>query len=432
MKKKTLLFTAVALALCLCAIFPAYAASIPLTPALDTIAEDCGMVKSGLRGGDLVFSISDFRQALGTSKFDSITVTTLPTASEGVLKLSGLRVSEGQEIDADYLGLLCFSPASAEVDESAFGFVCEDLSGSEIRCRLRVIDSVNRAPCVSEAAAVSLSAWTQKNLPFEGKLRASDPEGDAITYQVVKYPRKGAVTMKNEGSYIYTPKKNYTGDDSFTYVARDEYGNYSTVATVKVSVVARTSNVEYSDVSSNASANAVLVMTSRGIMNGKISGDNLLFEPDGGVTRSEFTVMAMKAAGIRPRNEAGVTFFDDDAEIPAGEKPYIALAQKAGYINGSFDGRGLYFRPNDNITAAEAAVIVGRILDLDRVDVSPVFAASEKLIPTWASIPASSLCSAGVVEEEWLASDITERTLTRLDTAELLLDMIRYININVK
>ena len=343
------------------------------------------------------------------------------------LKLSGVRVVAGQEIDTEYLGLLSFSPASELVCESKFGFRCEDLSATEITCQLRVTDGVNRAPSVNSSVATSVSAWTQKGIALEGRVRASDPEGDALTYQVVKYPRKGSLIMESDGSYVYTPRKNYTGDDEFTYVARDEYGNYSTVATVDVSVVKRVSGVVYDDVNGGKLTNAVSVMTASGIMNGRISGDHLLFEPELEVTRSEFTVMAMKAVGIRPSSDRAVTFFDDDADIPNAERPYIALAQKLGYVNGSFDGNGLYFRPNDKITAAEAAVIVRKLLGTASSDASEVFASDEQVVPTWASLPASSLYEAGVVDDDWLTLDITSRTLTRADVAELLFGAVRYI-----
>ena len=427
MKKKILVLTVISVCVLICASFPAYALERSLSPALDGIASECGMVKSGVRGGDIDFEISDFRQALGTSKFGSIVVTSLPSASDGMLKLSGVRVVAGQEIDTEYLGLLSFSPASELVCESKFGFRCEDLSATEITCQLIVTDGVNRAPSVNSSVATSVSAWTQKGIALEGRVRGSDPEGDALTYQVVKYPRKGSLIMESDGSYVYTPRKNYTGDDEFTYVARDEYGNYSTVATVDVSVVKRVSGVEYDDVNGGKLTNAVSVMTASGIMNGRISGDQLLFEPELEVTRSEFTVMAMKAVGIRPSSDRAVTFFDDDADIPNAERPYIALAQKLGYVNGNFDGNGLYFRPNDKITAAEAAVIVRKLLGTASSDASEVFASDEQVVPTWASIPASSLYEAGVVDDDWLTLDITSRTLTRADVAELLFGAVRYI-----
>ena len=425
MKIKALLFALLAFTVAMTATLTVYATDGGITPALDGIAIECGMVKSAPRGEDFEFSVSDFRRALGTSKFDSITVTALPESSDGVLKLSGLRVTEGQRIDVAELGALVFTPASSLFDGGSFCFACEDLSGTDITCSLRAVEGENRSPSVSAVASVRLNAWTQKNLPCSGRVSASDPDGDAISYQVVKYPRKGSLVMESDGSYVYTPKKNYTGEDSFTYVARDEYGNYSKVATVSVSVVRRLSDVEYSDVERATDANVLSALTASGIVGGRISGDSLLFEPEVKVSRSEFTVMAMKAAGVRPIGEAGVTYFDDDDEIPAGERPYIALAQRMGYINGSFEGDGLYFRPCDDITAAEAAVIVGKILGISGSGVSPAFAPSDA-VPGWASVPASALCDAGVIDESWLSSSLTTRTLTRLDAAEVLFQMMRY------
>ena len=58
-------------------------------------------------------------------------------------------------------------------------------------------------------------------------LGASDPEGDVLTYEIIKYPSHGVIELRDVdcGSYVYTARDGYIGVDSFEYVARDEYGN---------------------------------------------------------------------------------------------------------------------------------------------------------------------------------------------------------------
>jgi VCBS repeat-containing protein len=63
----------------------------------------------------------------------------------------------------------------------------------------------------------------------------TDPNGLPLTARVVNGPGHGSVTMNPNGSFTYTPAANYTGPDSFTYVASDGEGT-SSPATVNLKV----------------------------------------------------------------------------------------------------------------------------------------------------------------------------------------------------
>jgi VCBS repeat-containing protein len=43
-------------------------------------------------------------------------------------------------------------------------------------------------------------------LPNEGKLKVTDPEGQAMTYTVLRQPKRGTVEIREDGSFVYTPK----------------------------------------------------------------------------------------------------------------------------------------------------------------------------------------------------------------------------------
>ena len=49
----------------------------------------------------------------------------------------------------------------------------------------------------------------------------TDPQGKALTAQLVSGPDKGTLTLNTDGSFTYTPVANYVGSDSFTYQAND-------------------------------------------------------------------------------------------------------------------------------------------------------------------------------------------------------------------
>lgn len=55
----------------------------------------------------------------------------------------------------------------------------------------------------------------------------SDPDGDAMTAEVYRPPRRGILTMSASGAFSYAPDKDLVGTDSFEYVARDGLGGAS-------------------------------------------------------------------------------------------------------------------------------------------------------------------------------------------------------------
>ncbi len=63
----------------------------------------------------------------------------------------------------------------------------------------------------------------------------TDPEGTALTAQLVSGPSHGTLTLNSNGSFLYTPTTGYSGSDSFTYKASD--GSLtSNTATVSITV----------------------------------------------------------------------------------------------------------------------------------------------------------------------------------------------------
>ncbi len=360
------------------------ASAEPLSEGAALYAEDATLIKSGYLGESVHFRLSDFRQALGTKKISAIVITSLPEAGSGTLFLASSRLVKGQSIPAAAINLLKFVPAASTVQESSFTFTAGNAcGGAEIKCVIRLIEKKNEAPSVAEDAALSVT--TQKGISYFGTLSATDPEGDALYFRVTSYPKRGTLSLLDSetGEFRYTPTGNYKGKDSFSYVVRDEYGNFSTEQTVSVKVKNRASSLVYEDVAGTDTELAAVTLTDEGVVLGRLSGDGMFFDPDKTVSRGDFTVMAMKIAGFSPIDGLYDTCFDDNESIPTSVRRYIATAQIKGYVNGKFDGTGLYFAADEAITKAEAAVIVCNVLGLKGNASEPVFAADGS-IPTWA------------------------------------------------
>ncbi len=419
--KRIVLSLALLLSLLLPLALPA-SAYTRLSYGADHLAASASLRKSGEKGEPIRFSEVDFKQALGLSRIDTVTLLSLPDASAGVLKVGDRAAVAGEILPRESLSSLALYPASAAVESATFRFcVDQTRATTALECSLQWIECVNYGPTVQELDARSLAVSTQAGITVFGTMHAQDPEGDALRYLIVSYPTKGYLRVSEEtGEYRYTPLSGKSGSDSFSYVAQDTYGNYSEVATVQVQVKARTDTLVYADMRGHAAHSAALTLTEAGVMIGTISGDDYLFSPDGTISRADFLVMAMKSAGCTPAQGMERTWFDDDDAIADAVRPYVATAQLYGYVNGTFDGAGLYFQPDQAITRAEAAMVLSRLLSLPLADAVPAAVTDSAAIPVWARSAVYALYDAGLLPLVGADQGAATAPLTRADAALLL------------
>lgn len=365
-----------------------------VSPALEVIAQQTPMAKAGLVGNEILFSPRDFERVLNMSEITSITVTAVPAATDGELLIGSSTVCAGQTISRDSLELMSFA-AAGDGRQASFDFRVDDRPYT-LTCRLYLLDGINYSPTVgTQLTAVS----TYRAVAAYGRLSASDPEGDALTYQIVSYPEHGCLQLYGDGYYAYTPSSDYTGRDSFRYVVYDTYGNYSAAGTVPLEISTSISSAKYEDMVGSQAYAAAIKLTDMGVMNGTQVGEGCFFYPERGVTRCEFVVMALKAAGVSSLPAVSDTGFVDDADIPSALKPYIATAARLGYVMGSSLNGEKYFFPNAQLTVAEAATIVTAILGLD-TEVAVSTFAGEASSPIWARQAVGQLVERGLLPSD--------------------------------
>ena len=63
-----------------------------------------------------------------------------------------------------------------------------------------------------------------------------DPEGDALTAELITTTISGTLALNADGSFAYQPSANFNGTDSFVYRARDAGGLASNEVTVQIDV----------------------------------------------------------------------------------------------------------------------------------------------------------------------------------------------------
>ena len=383
-----------------------------LSPAIAILASRTAMVKSGVCGEAICFASGDFADVLGYTP-TAVTLKTLPDPAAGSLRLGTLDLQAGQSLSAQTVEQLRFVPRDPGAPASAsFTFTAEGKAyetSPELTCSVYILTEENEAPTAEDTV---LSAFA--GIPVYSAVRASDPEQDALTYTVVRAPKKGTVSLDPQtGTFTYLPDTGKKGTDVFTCRVSDRYGNTSGVCKVMLNVKKPDASVTYADLEGHWAACAAQRMAEEGILVGEQVGDTMFFYPERSVSRGEFLVMAMRAAGQKPSDRDLTAEFADLADIPVYMRPYVKQAYDMGIAAGCETENGRMFLPDAAVTRAEAAVIVDRLLGLEPPEAVPVFADADAL-PAWSVSAVQALHAAGILLGQ------TDENGTRLDPMGIL------------
>lgn len=337
-----------------------------------------------------------------------ICITALPQAEVGTVMLGSRVLQPGDILTVDQLAQMTFQPLRTESDRDAvvtYLPIYEDRVARSTVTTISVRGKEDKAPVAEDSAAE-----TYKNLPNEGMLKVSDPEGDTLTFSLVRQPRRGEVTLREDGSFLYTPKKNKVGVDSFTYTATDPAGHVSREATVTIQILKPTDSKQYTDTMGDSCRFAAEWMRNTGLFVGERVNGEECFQPGKAVSRGEFLAMVIKALNI-PISEASADVIPEN--VPQWLRPYLAAAIRSGLTAGCPETGDM----DAPISGAEAAVMLQNALDLSYTPASRE-AEGKGEIPTWADSALDAMNSNGILLE-------AEECLTRGRAAQILYQAVQ-------
>lgn len=366
---------------------------------LDVLASQSKIEFAGIFGSPLNFSSEKIACALNLSHVDAIEMVSLPSKDSGILYFGSSEVACGQRITGNSIGLVSYEKTNADMSDVATFRLRVNDAAYDIECEIYMLDKINASPTLSDVPNILLNCETYRGVAYTGYLSAYDPEGDDIVYEIVSYPENGCIFEfdKSNGKYVYSPNESFSGDDSFVYVVKDKYGNYSASTEVNIRVNSGYTGMVYNDLKDSENYSYALGMTEKNVMNGERIGDNYYFRPSGEVSRVDFVVSAMKMLGIENLPNVDKTVFYDDENIGDEVKGYISLAYSKKYISGISDGEKLYFKPDEKIKLSEAAVIISNMIGYSKYETTPTFSNSDD-IPSWSKQAVMSLRALGVIE----------------------------------
>ena len=332
------------------------------------------------------FTMEDFAQQ---EELVGICITGLPEADTGTVMLGSRVLRTGDILTAGQVTQMTFSPLRTETDQTAvvtYLPIFKNRVAPAATATLSIRGKQDNAP-IAEDSAVE----TYKNLPNEGTLKVSDPEGQAMTYSLTRNPRRGSVELRADGTFLYTPKKNKVGVDSFTFTATDPAGNVSREATVTVNILKPGSSAQYTDTVGSSCRFAAEWMKNTGLFVGEQIGGQSCFRPSQPVSRGEFITMMVKSLNIPLDEDAAFTGFTDDA--PAWLRPYLAAAMRAGLTAGIPLNDQSALGVDETVTGAEAAVMLQNALDLSA---STNTEEKDENVPQWAATALAAMAESGI------------------------------------
>ncbi|MCJ7604310.1 MAG: Ig-like domain-containing protein, partial [Desulfobulbaceae bacterium] len=149
---------------------------------------------------------------------DRLSLLQVQAAAHGTTSISGS-------------GIVYTSQASFSGNDT-FTYTVTDNNGKTALATVTVAVKGNTPPV---AIATTLNA--NEDTPVTGTLKASDTDGDPLTYSIAVNGSKGTaiITNINTGAFSYTPAANANGTDTFTFVVNDDKA-YSNIATATVNI----------------------------------------------------------------------------------------------------------------------------------------------------------------------------------------------------
>ncbi len=379
-------------------------------PAFSVIQKQLKLTKHSEKSENTIFSKDDFSNLLGED-LSYITVTVLPQAEAGTLVFNGQSVAKGQNLPASQLGYLKFVP-SGDIPMASFSFTCDSQSyqGSEIVCEMVFSDSPNSPPVANDS-----KIETVENISCFAKLNISEPNGDRFDVKVITYPSNGYLKLSDKGEIVYTPEKDFHGNDKMVFSVIDAYGNESQTATLSITVQENQSGIYFADMENMEEHLYAHKMCESEVMIYRYENGNYYFEPEKQVSKMEFLVMLMNVAEL----DTGITavadsMVRDDNGLSSGLKGYLTAASEQGLLKLN-DGM---FSPKEGITFDDAAFMVLNALKLPLAGSASAGASDEVNA-------LSAVVNSGIIA---LDQDISgETVMTKAYTARLLWGIESYM-----
>jgi VCBS repeat-containing protein len=206
----------------------------------------------------------------------------------------------------------------------SLGFILFLIGAAPATTSVAEVDDVLQSPkdaVVANVAPVAVDDSYETNedtplsIPTPGILaNDSDMDGDAFHVEPVEMPSNGVIVLYADGSFVYTPKQDWSGIDSFKYQVADGAGGTSNEATVTITVLpVNDAPVGQDDSYSTDEDGILVVVAADGVLanDGDIEGDPLFISDTLGPTHGILTPLPDGSFTYTPNDDFnGLDSFD--------------------------------------------------------------------------------------------------------------------------
>lgn len=210
---------------------------------------------------------------------------------------------------------------------------------------------------------------------------SASPDADS-TPAPSSSPSAGATEKPSSGNSGSSSRPTSTAAPTATLKPTDEP---EATAAPDVPETTETPAVSFTDTDGHWAYDSIIRLAEKKLING--FEDNT-FRPDVNVTRAQFVTMIVNAKGLDA--SASVKIFDD-VDTGAWYAPYVTAA----YTDGITSGDGVNFHPDSEITRQEAAAMAARAFD--KKNGGELSFADNADIASWAADSVSALVKEGII-----------------------------------
>lgn len=174
------------------------------------------------------------------------------------------------------------------------------------------------------------------------------------------------------------------GDNAFEIIVKAENGTVKSYSmtiqrqTVIAPLPAESLACTFLDINGHWAEFQICEAAEKGIVKGISEKE---FDPQGLVTRVEFTAMLLRTLGVTSEHAADKLSFTDQVQIPAWAVHTVSPAVKMGIVQGYSDGS---FRPMQTVSRSEMAAMLARAMNWDITQGIKTTFADDTDIPKWA------------------------------------------------
>ncbi|MGO4528322.1 S-layer homology domain-containing protein [Paenibacillus sp. 2TAF8] len=286
--------------------------------------------------------------------------------------------------------------------------IVRQLGGSasleDVKFQISIVPSNDTKKAAIEAAASKMNNTTVIAAPVDFEVKAVYQGQQVDVNRFNSYVERTIILPKDTDGSKITTGVVLQADGTMLHVPTKVIKGTTNDAAVINSLTNSTYALIYhpatfTDISNHWSRTDVEDLASRLVVEG--AGDNT-FAPDRSITRAEFTAVLLRGLGLHSPESAVTTTFTD-VNANSWYENEVQTAVSYGLISGYTDNS---FRPNDEISRAEAMTIVSRamkLVDLAKADASETanlldsYSDGSK-VQAWAAEPVASAIKQGLVQ----------------------------------